>query len=205
MVFIKVSLPVDGDVTDPAKLIMKTRLTTDLVLPVYGTYDATSKTYSADVAALHDGWVFGVVVQPHQALHLDTGSVGPAAWQTEYDWKTFSWHILDHAADPAKALTDVQVREIQAAARSAAQTLSDAMYRSPKLWISTHYNPHARIIHNEAGKLQFHQPGDEEDANFSLVSKTEEEMLALGRMYLDYEKIKGYAPKGIHLKPNRRS
>ena len=199
--FIKVNLPVDGDVTDPAKLTMKSRLTTGLVLPVYGTYDAVSKTYSADVAALHNDWVFGVVIQPHQALHLDTGSVGPAAWQTEYDWKTFSWHVVDHTTEPAKALTDVQVREIQAAAWAAAQTLSNALFRAPKLWISTQYNPHARVIHNEAGKTKFRQPGDEEDVDFSLVSKTEAEMLALGQLYLDYNKIKTiYVPKGVYLK-----
>ncbi|MBI4776025.1 MAG: hypothetical protein HY788_17930 [Deltaproteobacteria bacterium] len=194
--FFKISLPVTGDVAEPAHLTMKTKLTTGLVLPVYGEYDSTAKTYSAEVAALYNGWVFGVVTQPNQVLYLDTGSLSPAAWQTEFDWKTFSWHVVD----PSNTLTEVNVREIQSAAKSASQALSNALFRAPKLWVSTGTNPHARLIHHVAGNLQFKQPGTEEDANYSLVSKTEQEMLALGQLYLDYDAIKtSLAAKGITL------
>ncbi len=194
--FFKVSLPVTGDVADPAHLTMKTKLTTGLVLPVYGEYDATSKTYSADVAQLYNGWVFGVVTQPDQEVYTDTGGMTPAAWQTEFDWKTFAWNVVD----PSNTLTEVNAREIQAAAGSASTTLSNALFRAPKLWVSTATNPHARLIHNVAGKIKFWQPGTEENANYTTVSKTEQEMLALGRLYLDYNAIKtSLAPKGITL------
>ena len=194
--FFKVSLPVTGEVTDPTHLTMKTRLTTGLVLPVYGEYDTGSKTYSAEVPGLYNGWVFGVVVQPNQVLYSDTDNLDPAAWQTGFDWKTFAWNVVDSS----QALTDVNVREIQSAVGSASRTLSNALFRAPKLWISTGTNPHARLIHNVAGKIKFWQPGTEENANYSTVSKTEQEMLALGRLYLDYNAIKtNLTPKGITL------
>ncbi len=194
--FFKVSLPVTGPVSNAAHLTLKTRLSTGLVLPVHGEYDAVSKTYTAELAGLYDGWVFGVVIQPDQVLYPDTGSLSEAAWQTEYDWKTFAWHVVDSS----NALTEVNVREIQSAAKAVAQTLSNALFRGPKLWVSTTTEPHARLIHNVAGKVCFNQPGTEESANFSLVSRTEQEMLALGRLYLDYNAIKtSLAAKGITL------
>ena len=199
--FFKVSLPVSGDISDPTLLTMKTKLSTGLVLPVHGEYDATAKTYTADVAGLYDGWVFGVVIQPNQLFYPDTGGMAPAAWQTELDWKTFAWHVVDSSG----SLSEVHVREIQSAAKAASQALSNALFRAPKLWITTKPDPDippgARLIHNVAGKIKFAQPGNEEDANYSLVSKTEAEMLALGRMYLDYDAIKTQlTSKGIHLK-----
>ena len=194
----KVSIPLSATPTDPGKLTLKAKLSTDLILPVWGAYEASTNTYHAELAALYNGWVLGVVTDPDLTAYSDTeAAFTPTAWETDLNWGTHAYHVVDHT----QALTDVNVREIQSAARSAGRTLDDSGFRAPKLWISTEENPNARIIHVVTGKIKFYQPGDEENANFTLASKTEQEMLALGRLYLDYNDIKtNLTPQGIHMK-----
>ncbi|MGV8038867.1 MAG: CARDB domain-containing protein [Thermoanaerobaculaceae bacterium] len=59
-----VRIPVTGTVSDPSKLLLKVQTSVGPVYPVAGVYDSGSKTFSAELMRLWNGWNMGVVVNP---------------------------------------------------------------------------------------------------------------------------------------------
>ncbi len=117
--FFKISIPITATGFDPAQLTGKVRLSTGVVLPVSGTYNAARKSYEIQVPSLVDGWVVGVVESSSIALvPVDgggispMGSVTPEGWLTPVDWETCQFHPIRHtnavtdASDPVRLSSD---------------------------------------------------------------------------------------------------
>lgn len=175
---------------NPEKVLLKVRLTTGLVLPVYGVYDSAAKTFTAELPGLVNGWTMAVIVKPSvQVLKTTaTRSLGKTVygWLTPPEWETFDWTPV---FDPNEVLqVDVENRYLPALI-TAAQTLAGKGLRSPKLWIDTRTNPKARIVHIKTMPNGSHFAPEptlaEEDPAFTEAGKNEDEMLALGQMYID--------------------
>ncbi len=198
--FFKISIPITAVGFDPEKLTGKVRLSTGVVLPVAGTYNEGRKTYEIQVPSLVDGWVLGVVESDSIALVPvgDSGSVSPMesvspeGWLTPVDWETCQFHPIRHT----NSVTDATVRSSYLPTmEKACQSFSSAGFRSPKLWIASTWNdetldPPGRIVHITDGTgSHFQGSWDEEDADFTEVDRTEEEMIALGQIYMDISQL----------------
>jgi hypothetical protein len=201
--FFKISIPISASGFDPAKLTAKVRLSTGVVLPLSGTYNAGRKAYEIEVPTLVDGWVLGVVESNSISLVpvggggevSPMGEVSPEGWLTPVDWETCEFHPIRHT----NTVTDATIREDYLPTMwKACQSMSWAGFRSPKLWVASGWNdealdPPGRIVHITQGAKSFFQGSWlEESAGFSEVDRTEEEMIALGQMYMDLGQLATY-------------
>ena len=198
--FFKISIPITATGFDPGQLTGKVRLSTGVVLPVAGIYNAGQKTYEIQVPSLVDGWVMGVVESDTIALVPAGGSgsispmgeVNPQGWLTPEDWETCEFHPIRHT----NSVTSAAIRsDYLPSMGKACESLSWAGFRSPKLWIASAWNDESfdtpgRIVHITSGSDCFFQGNwIEENADFTEVDRTEEEMIALGQIYMDLDQL----------------
>jgi len=204
-----VTLPVTGSVPDPSRLVLKVKLADGMAYPVAGVWDAARKTFTAELMALWNGWTMAVVSSgglTRVAPQAD-GGLDPLGWVTPDDWKTCAFSIVNHAPSvPAGFATAT----LPAALKKVCGELRSAGFRSPKLWIDTRLAPNARVVHLVRGTKQqglpppisthfepCWDPGnlacDEQSAAFSLAGLTEDQMLALGQVFVNYDEIQSLA------------
>jgi hypothetical protein len=196
-----VTLPVTGTVSDPDKLLLKVATSTGPVYPVAGVWNATAKTFTAELMKVWDSWTMGVVTSPGTtvtSLAPDNG-VASLGWVTPTDWQTCTFRVFNNApAAPASFSTDVA-----AAMKKACEHLRGAGFRSPKLWVDGRWNPKARALHLVQGNgpndpsTSFSQGGNQNDAAFSMAGFTDEQMQSLGQVYFNWNDfVSAIQPRG---------
>ena len=211
-----VTLPVGGSVPDPSKLVLKVKLAEGTAYPVAGVWDAARKTFTAELMALWNGWTMAVASSgslTRVAPQAD-GGLEALGWATPDDWKTCAFSIVNHAPTVPAAFATTT---LPAAMKKVCGELRSAGFRSPKLWIDTRLAPNARVVHLVRGMPQQGQPQpvsthfetcwapgnpacDEQSAAFSLAGLTEDQMLALGQVFVNYDEIQALAAsKGVSL------
>ena len=184
--FFPITIPLTQTPADPSKLVFKVQLTTGVVIPVHGTYDTAGNVYVLEAAGLVDGWILGVVADPGVTVFTDTEeSLTSAGWQTSADWSTHTWRLVDKT----KTMNAAQAKVILDAGRAAAKELDEAGFRAPRLWIRSDIK--RRIVMNHDKGNQFSSKVPDWHPNYDLASRTEEEMLLLGQLFLDYSDIQG--------------
>ncbi|GAB4253018.1 MAG: hypothetical protein Kow00109_28690 [Acidobacteriota bacterium] len=197
--FFTLSIPVTAADFDPGRLTGKVRLSTGVILPLAGTYNAGQRTYEIQVPSLVNGWVLGVVESETMAL-VEVGSGGvallgttrPQGWLTPVDWETCQFHPIRHTNKVSNKTIRSQYAPTM---EEACLALAEAGFRSPKLWITSRWNDEeldapGRIVHFVDSDGSFFRGNwIEEDPQFTEVQRSEEEMLSLGQIYLDVEQL----------------
>ena len=201
------SIPVDSTkITDTNKLELKVKLTTGAVYPVFGSYDSQAGLFKAELSGLMDGWVIAVVEDPSIQVILPSGGtqMGVRGWLTDQDWQTYEWAVVNHTT-----MTEADVREkILPVMWSCSETLANAGFRSPKIYIDPRLTPQARVVHLVGGigpndEGSHFSPGaityadgswiyTEEKNTFDTSLLDDEEMSALGQMYVNYDQFLKY-------------
>ena len=204
-----VTIPVTGSVADPDKLLLKVMLADGTAYPVSGVYDASARKLTVQLMSLWNGWKMGVVVRgdlttiPPQAQHAGRGALG---WETPDDWKTCAFTILNEAPLGNPVPDAFAKDQLPKAMARVCSELRSAGFRSPKLYLDTRPKTPARVVHLVRGVPQQGQPDpigshfegcwnpgdptcDEESAAFSNSGLTEDQMLALGQLYINYDQI----------------
>lgn len=198
------SIPVDtSKITDTNKLTLKVKLTTGAVYPVFGVYDSQTGAFKVDLSGLVDGWVIAVVEDP--TIEVIQASAKESAltrrWLTDLDWETYEWAVVNHTA-----MTEVDVKEkILPVMGDACEALANAGFRSPKIYIDPRLTPEARVVHLIGGigpnnEGSHFSPGaivyangswiyTEEQNTFDTSLLDDEEMSALGQMYVNYDQF----------------
>ncbi len=167
----------------PAKLMAKVRLSTGVVLPLLGVWNSAEQSYDIPLASLVDGWSLAVV-QKEDAKILSTSQqnfLTTLGWLTDLNWETCDWSAVIH-----NDMTEEEVSlKILPEAKRVCESLSALGVRAPRLWVTEQGGMKSRILHvvNSASFFS-HNPLDENDEYLSNAS--EEEMLALGQMYISY-------------------
>jgi hypothetical protein len=192
-----VRIPVTGTVSDPSKLLLKVQTNVGPVYPVVGVYDSASKTFTAELQGLWNGWTMGVVTNPNLQILASAGSgvggAGTLGWVTPDDWQTCGWGVVDDRPWPVASVTFPG--EIQQALGKACDHLRSAQFRSPKLWINSNENRKARVAHIVVGSgpndpstsFRSSSINDEEDAAFSYVGYNDAQMQSLGQLYFNWD------------------
>jgi hypothetical protein len=190
-----VTLPVTAASVDAGKLIAKVRLTSGLLLPIMGTYDANAKTYRVELNGLFDGWVFALVESDRHrkvagALPTGSGSRFSKVWITPSQWETFEWDCTIHDS----VITDQKFRDdILPIARDVGITLQSAGFRSPQLWVDPQKN--VRYMHffsssNPDDRAHFvpckNPVCRDAGVTYDLGNLTQAEIDALGQVYINY-------------------
>lgn len=167
----------------PTRLMAKVRLSTGVVLPVLGVWNSTEQSYDIPLASLVDGWSLAVV-QKEDAKILRTSQQNfftSLGWLTDLNWETCDWSAVIH-----NDMTEEDVSlKILPEAKRVCESLSALGVRAPRLWVTEQGGIKSRILHVVNTSSFFsHNPLDEDDEYLSNAS--EEEMLALGQMYISY-------------------
>ncbi len=210
----RVTLPVNGTVSDPEKLLLKVGVSTGNVYPVAGVYDAAARTFSAELMGVWDGWSLGVVTRPGLSVTslARAREPSPLGWVTPTDWQTCTFRVFDETKGTANEAPASFVNGVASAMKGACEHLRGAEFRSPKLWVDGRWNPKARALHIVQGTgandptTSFSQRVDENDAAFSYRAFTDEQMHRLGQIYFNWDEWRTviqplgwtYANVGIH-------
>lgn len=189
--FVHFSIKIDSTaVVDPEKILLKVQLQNGTVLPVDGTYNTATGIFSIPLAGVSNGWKL-VAVQNEYAKRINPATlsvptISPMGWQTSMDWQTCDWSAVNTSTiDEATILYN-----ILPVVTDVCQTLEQAGFRSPKLWVNNTSEGMSRTVHIiEDGGSRFVGNWDEENPNFDLDSLNEEEMILLGRMYVDFNQL----------------
>ena len=202
------SIPVETTkVNDLNKLELKVKLTTGVAYPVFGVYDTKTGAFLVELSGVMNGWIITVVENPSIQIILASAGDGSRAvasktergWLTDQNWKTFAWHVMNHTN-----MSEADIRaNILPVLWDASLTLSKANFRSPKIYIDPRLTPEARVAHLIGGIGQnkkgshFHTgiityPNGtwiytEEQATFDSTSLDDEQMSALGQLYINYD------------------
>lgn len=185
----KLTVPLNTVGVNQSKLVMNAKVSTGALLPVWGEYNAVDNTYSVSLSGVEDGWTFGVVETPSLSVTAsvppEPGAI-PEGWLTPPEWESCEFAVINHTNNVTQATIN---NTILPAIEGACSALSNAGFRSPKLWLDSRYTPRARIVHvvNNVGSKYF-APGAaaEETPEFSEVTRTEDQMHLLGQLYVDY-------------------
>jgi hypothetical protein len=189
-----VKIPVTGAVSDPNKLLLKVQTSVGSVYPVAGMYDSGSKVFTAEVEALWNGWNMGVVTNDNLLVVPPSGSPGAVhtlGWVTPQSWETCEWRMLVETQTASLSFPG----DVQQALERACETLRDAAFRSPKLWIDRRFSPRARTAHIVSGtgeddpRTSFSQSANENDAEFSMATFNDEQMHSLGQLYFNWDEF----------------
>lgn len=203
-----VSFPVSGTVSDPETLLLKVQLADGTAYPVSGVYDAGSRRFSASLMGLWDGWKMAVVSHPGVSVITVAAerdnAYTPLGWATPEDWTTCAFWIKD-LVYPGSPVPDAFVRDtLPKALVKVCGELRAAGFRSPKLWLDQRHDPASRVVHlvrdiaGAAEQVSTHfepcwDPGnptcDEETPAFKTAGLTEDQMLALGHVYVNYDEV----------------
>ncbi len=199
------SIPVDpAKIKDADKLQLKVVLNSGVSYSLLGTYDAESGVFLVELSGLINGWKIAVVEDPSISIIRVSSSGNESAsslrsvtaWLTDLDWKTFEWSVVNHT-DMSEE--DVKTKILPVLWDSSAK-LAYAGFRSPKIYIDPRLSPAARVCHlisgDGQGGLHFHAGAidyndgswiyTEDQANYSTLLRTDDELSALGQMYVNY-------------------
>jgi len=128
-------------------------------------------------------------------------------WLTDPDWQTFEWHVVNHTT-----MSEADIREkILPVMWDTSEKLSKAGFRSPKIYIDPRLSPAARVVHiiggtgpNDegshfaAGAIEYADGTwtyTEDQASFSSTLLDDEQLSALGQMYVNYDQFLNYNAK----------
>ncbi|MFA7426068.1 MAG: IPT/TIG domain-containing protein [Desulfosarcinaceae bacterium] len=202
------SIPVDpSKVSQPDKLLLKVRLTSGESYWILGVYDDDAGVYRADLSGVVDGWQIAVVEDPSiqivRASFRENPSAGalrsPSGWLTDLDWKSYEWVVVNHTIMSEEDIKSEILPELW----SASETLATAGFRAPKIYLDPRQSPPARICHliggQEADGSHFHagyilyENGTwtytEDQTTFSDEFLDDEQLSALGQMYVNYDQF----------------
>lgn len=196
---IQVQIPVTSAqaLAQPEKLTGKVRLSTGAIFPVKGVFDPQKRTYTLPLAGIMTDWSIGVVINPKQKTisseHSDIAKT--MGWLTELKWETCEWEAVIHN-DMTEA--DVQSK-ILPDAKTACEALDSLGVRAPRLWVVERNSQKMRVFHVIDDGSYFSGNGADDKPDY-LANATEEEMLALGQMYISYKQYEDLKARfGIEL------
>ena len=202
------SIPVDpSKISQPDKLLLKVRLTSGESYWILGVYDDAASVYRADLSGVVDGWQIAVVEDPSIQIVRASFSENPSAsvlrspsgWLTDLDWKSYEWVVVNHTGMSEEDIKSKILPELW----SASETLATAGFRAPKIYLDPRQSPPARVCHLIGGQRargsHFHAgvivyaDGTctyvKDQATFSDKSLDDEQLSALGQMYVNYDQF----------------
>lgn len=171
-------------------------LSSGLILPINGMLEENGQSYQIPLASLQNGWKLGVfhnpaikVIRPSPALHHTANLIGVetqrSGWLTPTDWETCLFTVINHTG-----LTEeyIELNYINPAVE-ACEKLQDTGIRSPRLWIDSRSNPKSRFVHITNQNSYFTSTNNDLDSSFLLSQSSEDDMLALGQIYISHNQL----------------
>ncbi len=190
---IRLEIPVTKANPDPSSLRAKLMLTTGHSIPVAGSYDSESRSYSAFVFGLVDGWTMAIAEGAAPSVVETSSRASVRAMSETADWTTLDWEVVDHSrtlsAERLNALA-LLMKELSGYYRSIG-------FRAPRLWnkpVGANGGALFRNVLNVVNKGwdNFYSPCEPEKCNASDPSYqrgegiSEDELVMAGSIYLDW-------------------
>jgi hypothetical protein len=202
------SIPVDSSkINDANKLLLKVRLASGESYWILGAYDVPTGRYRADLSGVVGGWQLAVVENSAISIVRSTASQAfsagasrsPSGWLTDLDWKSFEWVVVNHTGMSEENVQTKILPELW----KASETLSMSGFRAPKIYLDPRHSPPARVCHLIGGQgangSHFHAGAIvyadgtwtyvEDQTIFSDEFLDDEQLSALGQMYVNYDQF----------------